>query len=164
MLMPYDDHGHLLPVDQLAALKDYLFRPGIRSRLLARTCARRKPWYAFHETPDLPRILRPKILCKDIGERPHFWVDREGMLVPRHSVYYIVPKAPESLDAIVEHLRSRAAQQWLSHHCQRAASGFVRLQSNVLKRLPIPERLMPGVPCRPAEEPSLVGAGLAAQG
>lgn len=30
---------------------------------------------------------------------------------------------------------------WLTANCQRAANGYLRLQSHVLKRLPLPERL-----------------------
>lgn len=75
-------------------------RDEIRRRLLARTCVKRKPWYAFHETPPLPLILRPKILCKDICERPYFWLDRSGHFIPRHSVYYLVPRHLVAIDII----------------------------------------------------------------
>jgi hypothetical protein len=102
---------------------------------------RRKPWYAFHETPPLPEILRPKILCKDITERPHFWIDREGSVVPRHSVYYIVPADVAIIERLCTYLNSPEAARWLAEHCQRAASGFLRLQSNVLKAMPIPHGL-----------------------
>jgi SAM-dependent methyltransferase len=141
MLIPYDVDGGLLPLERLGALGCYLLRADVRRRLLARTCVRRKPWYAFHETPPLRDILRPKILCKDIGETPRFWVDRRGEIVPRHSVYYIVPREPGAIDAIVGYLRSPTAYEWLMRNCQRATKGFVRLQSRVLQRLPVPDDL-----------------------
>jgi adenine-specific DNA-methyltransferase len=139
MLIPYSDDGALLPERSLGALKRYL--SPLRARLLERTCARRKPWYAFHETPPLPEILRPKILCKDITEKPQFWIDRCGALVPRHSVYYIVPMEPATIDRLCSFLNSSTAAQWLVEHCQRAANGFLRLQSNVLKAMPLPDEL-----------------------
>lgn len=139
MLIPYGVDGHLLPLEDLGALRHYLLRDDVRRRLLARTCVKRKPWYAFHETPVLQEILRPKILCKDIGETPHFWVDRSGEIVPRHSVYYIVPREPAAIDLIVDYLRSPSAHEWLAQNCQRAAKGFLRLQSRVLRRLPVPD-------------------------
>jgi tRNA1(Val) A37 N6-methylase TrmN6 len=145
MLIPYDAHGRLLPFEQLGALGRYLKRDDIRERLLARTCIKRKPWYAFHETPALPEILRPKILCKDIGETPHFWVDRLGEIVPRHSVYYLVPRDPGAIDVIVGYLRSPAAHQWLVQNCQRASKGFLRLQSRVLQPLPLPDDVVRAV-------------------
>jgi SAM-dependent methyltransferase len=139
MLVPYDVDGRLLPLERLGALGRYLKRDDVRRRLLARTCVKRKPWYAFHETPALRDILRPKILCKDIGERPHFWVDRCGQIVPRHSVYYIVPREPVAIDVITGYLRSPSAHEWLTQNCQRAAKGFLRLQSRALQRLPLPD-------------------------
>lgn len=139
MLIPYREDARLIPLEQLGALRHYLLRQDVRRRLLARTCVKRKPWYAFHETPVLRDILRPKILCKDIGETPHFWVDRFGEIVPRHSVYYIVPREPAAIDVIAGYLRSPAAHEWLRQNCQRASKGFLRLQSRVLQRLPVPE-------------------------
>jgi hypothetical protein len=139
ILIPYDTNSRLLPLEQLGALGNYLMRDDIHQRLLARTCVRRKPWYAFHETPALLEILRPKILCKDIGEKPHFWVDRSGQIVPRHSVYYIVPRDPAAIDVIAGYLQSPRAHEWLIQNCQRAAKGFLRLQSRALQRLPLPD-------------------------
>lgn len=139
MLVPYDADGRLLPLEQLGAFGRYLGRENVRRRLLARTCVQHKPWYAFHETPPLQAMLRPKILCKDIGEMPHFWLDRSGDIVPRHSVYYIVPRDPSAMDVLMEYLRSPAAHEWLTQNCQRAAKGYLRLQSRVLQRLPLPD-------------------------
>jgi len=141
MLVPYTETGSLIAEDELGAFADYLRRHSIRGKLLRRTCVRRKPWYAFHETPPLPEILRPKILCKDITKKPHFWIDRAGSLVPRHSVYYLVPNDAAIINPLCAYLNSTEAADWLSTHCQRATNGFLRLQSNVLKTMPIPEDL-----------------------
>lgn len=139
MLIPYGEDGRLMPLEQLGALRSYLLRHDVRRRLVARTCVKRKPWYAFHETPVLRDIRRPKILCKDIGETPHFWIDRSGEIVPRHSIYYIVPRESAAIDVIADYLRSPSALEWLRRNCQRAAKGFLRLQSHVLQRLPVPD-------------------------
>ncbi len=142
MLVPYSEEGELLDENDLGALKSYLSQPTTRERLVRRTCVRRKPWYAFHETPPFADILRPKILCKDITARAEFWIDKCGKLVPRHSVYYIVPKDPNDIEQLCEYLNSETARRWLKCHCQRAASGFLRLQSSILKQLPIPAGLL----------------------
>ena len=142
MLIPYLKHGALFDESMLGALGDYLSEPSRRVRLMARTCVARKPWYAFHETPPLDEILRPKILCKDIGSRPWFVVDETGDIVPRHSVYYLVPRESANINDLCEYLNSDAALTWLMAHCQRAANGFVRLQSHVLKRMPLPQALL----------------------
>jgi adenine-specific DNA-methyltransferase len=145
MLIPYDPEGRLMDEGELGALGAYLSQSKVRQHLLGRTCVRRKPWYAFHETPLLKEMLRPKILCKDIGPAPSFWIDRGGDIVPRHSVYYIVPTESSLLDPLADYLNSPEATQWLLANCQRAANGFVRLQSNVLKRLPVPSDFRPAV-------------------
>jgi adenine-specific DNA-methyltransferase len=142
MLIPYARDGRLLEEVELGALGKYLRQPSIRTKLMRRTCVRRKPWYAFHENPPLPDILRPKILCKDITAKPQFWVDGGGKLVPRHSVYYIIPKQAEDVDALCSYLNSARVREWLEGNCQRAANGFLRLQSSVLKCLPLPIELV----------------------
>ncbi len=143
MLVPYARNGELLGEDQLGELGAYLSQPERRRRLLKRTCVAHKRWYAFHENPPLADILRPKILCKDITSRPFFLLEDTGEIVPRHSVYYIVPRDPSRIRELCDYLNSAAAQAWLTAHCQRAANGFLRLQSHVLKRMPLPVDLVP---------------------
>ena len=144
MLVPYSRTGGLLGEEELGELGTYLSEPGRRRRLLERTCVAHKPWYAFHENPPLPDILRPKILCKDITARPFFVVEEAGSIVPRHSVYYLVPSDATRIGELADYLNSAAAQSWLAANCQRAANGFLRLQSHVLKRLPVPADLVSG--------------------
>jgi hypothetical protein len=158
MLVPYRKDGRLLDLQDLGSLAKYLSRPEIYERLKQRTCVARKPWWAFHENPPLQDILRPKIICKDITATPKFWVDRDGTIVPRHSVYYIVPKDASRIDELAKFLNSPATRRWLRAHCQRAANGFLRLQSRILKRLPVPSGLvaqakLPGVSPAPRSSP-----------
>jgi hypothetical protein len=138
LLAPYDATGRLLAEHRLGALERFLTEQ--RSRLEARTCVAHKPWYAFHDNLPLPDMLRPKLLCKDITEEPFFVLDTAGCLVPRHSVYYVVPAAQGDLLPLAEYLNSEPARAWLRAHCQRAANGFLRMQSHVLKQLPVPAR------------------------
>ncbi len=142
MLVPYDRSGALLPEERLGALGDYLRHPSLREKLERRTCVARKPWYAFHETPPLPEVLRPKILCKDIGARPWFVADATGEILPRHSVYYLVPRDSSRIHDLCAYLNSPESLAWLMAHCQRAANGFVRLQSHVLKQMPLPSHFL----------------------
>ena len=82
-------------------------------------------------------LLKPKLLCKDISKTPRFWLDSTGRIVPRHSVYYVVPKQGQDIYDLERYLNSKPVQAWLLGHCQRAANGFIRLQSTVLKQLPL---------------------------
>lgn len=141
MLLPYTHGGNLIPESEMGALGQYLGQPHRRRKLLSRTCVRKKPWYAFHETPPLADLLRPKLLCKDICAEPSFVADCTGVVIPRHSVYYVVPREPGQIHSLADYLNSPAAAEWLHAHCQRAANGFLRLQSHTLKRLPLPAAL-----------------------
>jgi len=141
MLIPYNKTGKLMPFNELDGFGEYLSQPHIKKRLEARTCVKRKPWYAFHETPPMRYLLRPKILCKDVSMRPSFWLDKDGVFVPRHSVYYVVIKDDSKLEEVLAYLQTDFAYDWLMKNCQRAANDFIRLQSNVMKKLPIPEEL-----------------------
>lgn len=143
MLLPYDAEGELLPEKQLNELGRFLSEPTRRAQLLGRTCVGHKPWYAFHENPPLREMLRPKLLCKDITATPFFVLDCSGKIIPRHSAYYLVPIDGVDILALGEHLNSTASRDWLRTHCQRAANGFLRLQSRVLKQLPLPPALVP---------------------
>lgn len=140
MLVPYNKHGDLLSEDRLGDLKTHLARADNLRALKARTCYTegRKPWYSFHDNVPLDEMLQPKILCKDIALEPKFWADREGVLVPRHSAYYIVPRPGVDFDALLAYLSGAEAADWLRAHCQRAANGYLRLQSSVLRQLPVP--------------------------
>ena len=138
LLAPYDAQGALLPEQRLGALGEYLRQPDNQAQLIGRSCVERKPWYAFHDNYPVLDIRRPKILCKDIGLRPRFWVDRTGEIIPLHSVYYIVPLRVADLIPLCVWLNGQEAGAWLANHCQRASNGFVRLQSHVLQKLPVP--------------------------
>jgi hypothetical protein len=112
-----------------------------RSRLEDRYCVEEgTPWYGYHENPPLDDILQPKLLCPDIAGAPEFWKDETGDVVPRHTVYYIIPKNGVDIDELQAYLNSDDARQWLEANCQRAANGYLRLQSTVLKELPVPQK------------------------
>jgi SAM-dependent methyltransferase len=143
MLVPYDALGRLLEEEELGPLLPFLQHPERRAKLLARTCAESKPWYAFHETPPMREMGKPKILCKDIGASPHFAIDASGSILPRHSVYFIIPAVAEAAEDLCTYLNSPVAQRWLRENCHRAAKGFIRLQSTTLKQLPVPPEFVP---------------------
>jgi SAM-dependent methyltransferase len=140
LLAPYDRQGRLVPEDKLGSLRAHLHAR--QDVLRARTCTRHKPWYAFHDSFPLDDMRRPKLLCKDITAAPLFVLDRAGTIIPRHSVYYLVPHDPTRLEAISDWLHGPQARAWLEAHAQRAAHGFLRLQSHVLRAMPVPESLL----------------------
>lgn len=141
LVCPYRDDGRLVAEGDLGAFGAWAERH--RARLEQRSCVQtgRRPWYAWHETPPMADLLRPKIVFQDIAKTPRFWAERTGDVIPRHSVYYLVPADGVSFEALLAYLNTPTARAWLEGHCQRAAHGFLRLQSRVLRKLPVPTRV-----------------------
>lgn len=137
-ISPYNKNGELLSEEDLGSFIDWAEIH--KNRLESRSCVEKegKKWYAWHENPPMKDILKPKILCKDVTKDPKFWPEPEGKVIPRHSAYYIVPKNPEEINGLVSYLNSSSVSKWLEANCQRAANGYLRLQSKILKKLPVP--------------------------
>ncbi|MEF8892076.1 MAG: hypothetical protein V5A31_12310 [Haloferacaceae archaeon] len=138
LICPYRDDGSLPDEDDLGAFGDWARLH--RSRLEGRSCVTDggKRWYAWHETPPMADLLQPKIVFKDIEKEPRFWAERHGDVVPRHSVYYLIPNDDVPFDDLLEYLNRADVRRWLNANCQKAANGFLRLQSSVLRDLPVP--------------------------
>jgi hypothetical protein len=139
ILCPYDERGNLVPEDKLGGYGDWAELH--RDTLEERSCVqkRNRPWYDWHNAPPMPEMLRPKIVCKDVGEEPEFWAEPEGSVIPRHSVYYIIPKTYVELDKLLTYLNSEVAKDWIEAHAQKAYTDHIRIQSEVIEDLPVPE-------------------------
>lgn len=85
-------------------------------------------------------LLQPKIVFKDIAKEPRFCPELEGDVVPRNTVYYLIPQEGVPFDELLEYLNSPKARAWMEANCQKAANGFLRLQSRVLEDLPVPKK------------------------
>lgn len=75
--------------------------------------------YAWHQTPPMEDLLLPQIVFRDIVKGPKFWVNREGNIIPKHTVYNIIPKEGVDTDELREYLNVPLAAQWIESHCQR---------------------------------------------
>jgi len=141
ILLPYDKNENLLSEEEAEPLINYLskYRKELESRRAVKVC--KKKWYAFHEHPPMKSILNPKILWKDVAKEPKFWMDLKGMIIPRHNVYYLVPRNPAIIPKLLEYLNRDDVKRWIKAHAQRAANGYLRIQATLLKNLPIPEEL-----------------------
>ncbi|MFC7166891.1 TaqI-like C-terminal specificity domain-containing protein [Halospeciosus flavus] len=56
-------------------------------------------------------------------------------------MYYIIPKDHVELDELRAYLNSEQAQVWIEAHAQKAHNDYYRMQSKVLKQLPVPKDL-----------------------
>ena len=137
-ICPYQDDGTLPSASELEAFGDWASIH--RERLEDRSCVQKegKEWYAWHETPPMKDLLQPKIVFRDIAQEPQFWAEPEGTVVPRHTVYYLIPKPGVPIAELLEYLNGPKARRWMEAKCQKAANGYLRLQSRVLRDLPVP--------------------------
>ena len=137
-LCPYKEGGELADEDELGEFLTWLEQH--RDRLEDRSCVEKgKRWYAWHENPPMEDILQPKIVFRDIDKEPTFWAENRGDVVPKHSVYYAVPKDSVPFGRVLEYLNSPEARMWMEANCQKAHNGYYRLQSRVLEDLPVPK-------------------------
>lgn len=135
---PYKSDGDLADEDELGDTLAWLEEH--RERLEDRSCVEKgKKWYAWHENPPMQDILQPKIVFRDIAKEPRFWPEDRGDVVPKHSVYYAIPRDGVSMSDLIEYLNSPEARMWMEANCQKAHNGYYRLQSRVLKDLPVPK-------------------------
>ena len=95
-------------------------------------------WFRFKDSINFGRLLCPKILVKDITDKPEFYIDEQGIIIPRHTVYYIIPDADYRLKELCAFLRSEFACAWLKANSQKASGGCIRIQASILKRMPVP--------------------------
>ncbi|WP_353635479.1 Eco57I restriction-modification methylase domain-containing protein (plasmid) [Halobacterium sp. NMX12-1] len=139
-ICPYREDGSLPGEDELGAFRDWASLH--REELEDRSCVQKQgeAWYGWHETPPMEDLLQPKIVFKDIAKEPRFWAEREGDVVPRHTVYYLIPQEGVPFDDLLKYLNSPKARAWIEANCQKAANGFLRLQSRVLEDLPVPKK------------------------
>lgn len=137
-ICPYQDDGRLPEEDELGDFGDWAELH--RDRLEDRSCVKKnkRPWYGWHENPPMEDILQPKLLCQDIAEKPQFWADEKGEVVPKHTVYYLIPEEHVNMRELQEYLNGPEARAWLEANCQKAANGYYRLQTRVMEDLPVP--------------------------
>ena len=140
-ICPYDSSGELLNESDLDTFGEWL-NDVHRSRLEKRSCFQKgkRDWYAWHENPPMDQMLQEKILFRDITDSPRFWVDEGGDIVPRHSVYYLIPREGVDITELQAYLNTDQVERWLQANCDHARNGYLRLQSKVLKDLPVPRR------------------------
>lgn len=139
-LCPYDSSGDLRDESELGILGEWL-NDVHRSKLEERSCFQKgdRDWYAWHENPPMNHMLQEKILFRDITNSPRFWVDRRGDIIPRHSVYYMIPEENIDIIKLQSYLNTDQVKTWLEANCDHARTGYIRLQSKVLKDLPVPK-------------------------
>jgi len=117
-------------------LKRYL--EARKDDIAGRHCAKKTPanWYRTIDriTPSLTK--RPKLLVPDIKGEAHI-VFEEGLLYPRHNLYFITADEWE-LRALQAVLLSRISRLFVATYSTRMRGGFLRFQAQYLRRIRVP--------------------------
>lgn len=139
LLNPYDENGGLINLNNYPKAKLYLenHRTILQKRHIVKN---NRCWYALIDKvkPGLRR--KPKILLPDISANAYIFVD-DGLYYPSHNLYYITAKDrnKKSLMILAAILMSDFVREQVVRFSNTMNGGFPRWQSQVLKKLRIPE-------------------------
>jgi len=136
VINPFADGGGLVDLADYPRLKRYL--EARKDDIAGRHCAKKTPanWYRTIDriTPSLTK--RPKLLVPDIKGEAHI-VFEEGLLYPRHNLYFITADEWE-LRALQAVLLSRISRLFVATYSTRMRGGFLRFQAQYLRRIRVP--------------------------
>lgn len=138
ILNPYKPDGSLIDLDDYPKTKLYLLQheEKLRKRHVAQKDESR--WYRTIDKvhPDL--LSKPKILLPDMTANRYVFIDR-GRYYPTHNIYYITGASYEQLQVLGALLMSDAVTEQLASVTNCMNGGFVRWQSQHLRKLLIPD-------------------------
>lgn len=139
LLNPFNADGSLITLEKYPKLKTYL--ESARPTLEKRHISRKKPanWYRTIDPVHVPLTNTKKILLPDIKKRQRIVID-SGKYYPHHNIYYITSRtgSTASLKLLAAILTSNFTLQQLAGVSTIMRGGFVRWQSQNLRRLKIP--------------------------
>lgn len=136
LINTYDGDG-VIDLDQYPFLERYMLEHSVRLR--GRHVAEKAParWYKTIDRVYVERAEMPKLLIPDIGESPIAIVD-EGVYHPTNSIYYICSDGWD-LNALRVVLLSRVGKLFIATYSTKIAKGYLRYQSQHLRKLRIPK-------------------------
>ncbi len=148
LLNPYDADGKLISLDKYPKAKAYLERE--KDRLSSRHKAIKAPakWYATIDPVHTDLQTQEKILLPDISGNKYVFVDR-GQFYPAHNIYYITNNDFRKLKILAALLMSDFARCQLSNLSNHMNGGYIRWQSQYLRKLQIPA--ISHIPCHLAD-------------
>lgn len=134
---PYQADGRLIDLSKYPRASSYLNRH--RERLSGRHVAKKNSamWYRTIDriVPSLKD--QAKILLPDISGNTYIFVD-EGKYYPLHNLYYITGHSLRELRLLSAVLMSDSIRQQLDSITNRMNGGYLRWQSQYLRRLRVP--------------------------
>lgn len=136
VINPYENEK-LCNLDDYPNLKNYLIKH--KATLIKRHTAQKAPdkWYKTIDKikPELQH--KAKILLPDLTGNNIIFID-EGKFYPHHNIYYITGADIASLKILASILMSEFVKEQMSQIGIRMNGGLPRFQSQVLKKLKVP--------------------------
>lgn len=138
LLSPYTSTGRLINLDCYPKARKYLERH--KETLMNRYVVRRSPacWYRTIDRIVPSVKQQPKILLPDMSGNSCIFVD-EGRFYPLHNIYYITGNTVTELRLLSAMLMSDFVREQLASVTNKMNGGFVRWQSQYLRKLRLPE-------------------------
>jgi adenine-specific DNA-methyltransferase len=136
IINPYENKT-LCDLDKYPLLKNYLVEN--KEILSKRHTARKSPdkWFKTIDKIKPEIQYKPKLLLPDLTGNKLLFID-EGNYYPHHNIYYITSSNINDLKILASILMSDFVRQQMSQIGIRMNGGLPRFQSQVLKKLKIP--------------------------
>ncbi|MBQ3325295.1 MAG: N-6 DNA methylase [Muribaculaceae bacterium] len=137
LLNPYKSDGSLVDLSDYPRASAYL--EAHRQKLSARHIAKKTPsrWYKTIDRINPTLMSKPKILLPDMSGNTYVFVD-DGNFYPLHNIYYITGNSSIKLRLLAAFLMSDFVRNQLSSVTNRMNGGFMRWQSQHLRKLRLP--------------------------
>lgn len=137
LLNPYSSDGHLINLQKYPHVKRYL--EANKAALENRHIARKNPhlWYRTIDKIDYQLTFQPKLLLPDISKNNNIFLDT-GKYYPNHNIYFITSADIQELRVLGAFLMSDFVRSQLSRLSNKMNGGYVRWQSQYLRKIKIP--------------------------
>lgn len=136
LLNPYGPNGSLIDLSDYPRALNYLSenRAALEERHIVRN---NRAWYSLIDRVKPTLLGQPKILLPDISGNNVLFVD-DGRFYPAHNLYYITGKPYRELILLAAVLMSSYVKAQMGRISNRMNGGYLRWQSQSLKRLRLP--------------------------
>jgi 16S rRNA G966 N2-methylase RsmD len=136
VINPYEN-GQLCDLEKYPKLKHYLEQH--KEKLKQRHTAKVNPekWFKTIDKIKPELVKKPKLLLPDIAGIKKLLID-VGEFYPHHNLYYVTGQSVDNLKILASILMSDFIREQLSQIGIRMNGGFPRFQSQILKKLRIP--------------------------
>lgn len=137
LINPFDANGRLVDLSKYPRLAYYL---SLHEEVLRQRHVAKKNPTAWYRTIDKihPQLRQqPKLLLPDMSANNQLFID-EGNFYPHHNLYFITGQDIDSLKALGALLMTSTVRNQLSQLSTRMNGGYLRWQSQHLRKLLIP--------------------------